>query len=436
MTPQARLKALAEILKEVMEAPTLPADRVLSSYVRKRRYIGSKDRRFLSNQLYTLLRNRGPLLFLKESFKGERESSEKEVLLYALFFLKQTFDEMMTACDGSLYHLKPLEIDEKTYLKNLSKDSPQDLPLWALLNYPFEIESLLEKSLGERTEENFISHMKMLMKEAPLDLRVNTLKASRDDILAWFDKEGIEAHPTFYSPVGIRLPIKIDLKENILFKEGKIEIQDEGSQLISFLMAPQKGERVVDFCAGAGGKTLGLAALMENKGTIIATDINPVRLQKAKERFRRSGIHMVETRLLENPDSDRWTKRQKEKFDRVLVDAPCSGSGTWRRNPDQKWKLKIKDIEELQNLQFKILSKASSLLKKGGYLVYATCSFFLEENEKIIERFLAAESSNFILEEASTYFEKSLPIFDGPFLKLQPNVTGTDGFFAALLKKI
>ncbi len=431
MTPQARLKALSEVLSEVFEFQNLPADRVLSNYVRQRRYMGSKDRRFLGDHLYSLLRNRGPILFYAEQFKGLRDYYEKEVILYAMFFLDYSLDDVVSICDGAPYHLLGLTRDEKAFLKNVK--IRKDIPKWASLSYPKDIESFLERS--ETSPEHFEAKMRGLMTEASLDLRVNTLKANREEVLRHFDTEGIEAFPTPYSPIGVRLSKRMDLSLNPLFKKGEIEIQDEGSQLISFLVDPSPGDRVLDFCAGAGGKSLGLSALMDNKGALLATDINAVRLQNAKERFRRAGVHIVETRILESGENDKWLKRQKERFNRVLADVPCSGSGTWRRNPDQKWKLTVLDIEELQKRQLEILTKASQSVKKGGRLVYATCSLFHEENEDVVTNFLE-NHENFILEDASLCLKGPDVLFDGKFLKLDVAKTKTDGFFAAVLKKI
>lgn len=431
MTPQARLKALSEALKEVFEFQNFPADRVLANYVRKRRYMGSKDRRFLADHLYSLLRNRGPLLFYAEQFKGARDCFEKEVILYAMLHLTYSFDEVVDVCTGEMYHLSLLTKDEKIFLRNICFN--QNLPKWAALSYPKEISSFLERS--EISSQNFEAKMNSFLTEASLDLRVNTLKTNREEVLRYFDAEGIEAFPTLYSPVGVRLSNRIDLSLNPLFKRGEIEVQDEGSQLISFLVDPHPCDRVLDFCAGAGGKSLGLAALMNNKGSLLATDINAVRLQNAKERFRRSGVHIVETRVLEMRENDKWLKRQKGRFDRVLVDVPCSGSGTWRRNPDQKWKLKISDIEELQKRQLEILTKASQSVKIGGRLIYATCSLFYEENEDVVSQFLKNQNENFILEEASFCLQGPEFLFDDKFLKLDVTRTRTDGFFAAVFKR-
>ncbi len=432
MTPAARFKALSEILSLVFDHEAAPADRVLSEYVRKRRYIGSKDRRFFYEQLFALLRNRGPLLYYKQKWPGLRSSMEQEVLLFSFLHLKLSLDDVAHMCDGKNYHFSPLTSEERSFLNSLSHGF-ETLPLWASWSYPFELESFLFPI--KSTQDACSERLAPFLKEAPLDLRVNTLKMSREDVLRSFDLEGIAACETPYSSVGIRLLNRPSLTDHILFKKGAIEIQDESSQLGAFLVDPQPGERVLDFCAGAGGKSLVLGALMQNKGVIVATDIHSVRLQKAQERFRRAGIHLIETRLLEHDVSDKWIKRQKEKFDRIIVDVPCSGSGTWRRNPDQKWKITPSNLENLQKTQLDILNKVFPLLKKGGRLVYATCSLFPQENENIIDTFLNVHGDYFKKESAAACLKGPDILFENGFLKLSPHKTGTDGFFAAVLSK-
>lgn len=431
MTLGARLKALAEILKSVLEADKLPADAILSNYMRGRRYIGSKDRRFLSDTLYSLLRTRGRLLFFKKDFEGDRDTFEWEVLLYAFLNLNLSVTALISLCDDTPYHLSSLSPKEISYLKKIENQNPS-LPVWALLSYPETLEDLLEEAFGPKTEDYFKEELNFFQKEAPLDLRINTLKALREEILTHFSLEGVEAIATPYSSIGVRLPKKILLTQDSEFLKGSFEIQDEGSQLIAFLLGAKPGEQILDFCAGAGGKTLAIAADMKNKGTLIAGDINAVRLQKAAGRLKRAGVHMVKTMILE----DKWIKRQKDRFDRVLVDAPCSGSGTWRRNPDQKWKTTPADIRELQELQFAILKRAASTLKKGGTLVYATCSLFKLENEDVIMMFLDSPvGQDFSRIEANTLLKGPNILFKGPYLKMSPYQTQTDGFFAAVLRK-
>lgn len=431
MTRGARLKALSEILKLIFDAQNLPADSILSTYVRNRRYIGSKDRRFLSENLYALLRNRGRILFLKQQFLGERDTFEWEVLLYAVQNLNLSVADLSSFCDGTPYHMAPLGSKEISYLKGRESINFSG-PFWAVLSYPENLETLLEEAFGAKEDDPFKAELKAFQEEASLDLRVNILKSTREEILTYFALEGIDATPMSYSPVGVRLSKKVLLAQDPEFLKGSFEIQDEGSQLIASLLDPKPGEQILDFCAGAGGKTLAIAALMNNKGTLIATDINAVRLQKAAARLKRSDVHMVKTLLLE----DKWIKRQKGRFDRILVDVPCSGSGTWRRNPDQKWKTTPADVMELQTLQYDILKRASSTLKKGGVLVYATCSIFRLENEDVIDLFLKSpEGREFVRVEASSILESSKILFDGPYLKMSPHRTGTDGFFAAVLRK-
>jgi 16S rRNA (cytosine967-C5)-methyltransferase len=219
------------------------------------------------------------------------------------------------------------------------------------------------------------------------------------------------------------------------FREGLVEVQDEGSQLLALLTDARPGQAVVDFCAGAGGKTLALAAAMENKGRLVACDVNQRRAERAMLRLRRAGVHNVTRRLLEG-ESDKWVKRHGGTFDRVLVDAPCSGSGTWRRNPDAKWRLTPAGLDELVSLQGRILDSAARLVRPGGRLVYATCSVLADEDEARVEAFLASHP-NFRLiplpEVWSAAVGGACPV-EGPMLRLTPARTNTDGFFAAVME--
>jgi 16S rRNA (cytosine967-C5)-methyltransferase len=269
--------------------------------------------------------------------------------------------------------------------------------------------------------------MAALSTPAPLDLRVNTLKTTRDAAIIALAREGLEARPTQFSPWGLRLAPRQSVTGAKAFQDGLVEIQDEGSQLIALLVDAQPGMRVADYCAGAGGKTLAIATTMENKGHIIACDVSGPRLEAAIKRLRRAGIHNAERHLLE--PGDKWAKRQAQKFDRVLVDAPCTGTGTWRRNPDARRHLTETDLTELLAKQSAILDQAQKLTKPGGKLVYATCSLLNDENEIQVEAFLARHPS----------FQR-IPItaplpaaLHGPYLSLSPRQNGTDGFFAAVL---
>jgi 16S rRNA (cytosine967-C5)-methyltransferase len=259
------------------------------------------------------------------------------------------------------------------------------------------------------------------------------LLADRDDVLGLLQKDGIEGNATFYSPVGIRLVGKPAINRHELFLGGKVEVQDEGSQLLGYLLAPKRRDMVVDFCAGAGGKALMLGALMHSQGRIYAFDNSEKRLNNLKPRLKRSGLSNLFPQLIGN-ENDIKIKRLAGKIDRVLVDAPCSGLGTLRRNPDLKWRQSPRSIDELKHKQAAILSSASRLLKPGGRLVYATCSFLPEENQEIVEHFLNDNPHFMLLNCSELLAQQKIPLDTGVFLQLSPPMHGTDGFFAAALE--
>lgn len=270
---------------------------------------------------------------------------------------------------------------------------------------------------------------------APLDIRVNTLLAKREDILQQLHDKKIAASATPYSPIGIRLKEKIPLNRDALFTEGKIEVQDEGSQLLGFLLAPKRNDMVVDFCAGAGGKTLMLSAMMNSQGRLYAMDVSEKRLANLKPRLKRSGASNIQPMLIAH-ENDLKVKRLAGKIDRVLVDAPCSGLGTLRRSPDLKFRQSPGSIEAYAHQQAAILASASRLLKKGGRLVYATCSFLPEENQLIVQAFLAAHP-DFVLRPAGAVLQQQkIELEAVDYLELRPHLHNTDGFFAAVLERI
>lgn len=282
-----------------------------------------------------------------------------------------------------------------------------------------------------------------MLSEAPVDLRVNTLKThDRETALAALAAEGVEASVTDLSPLGLRLPAgRVNLPATKAFKDGLVEVQDEGSQLVALLTDARPGMAVVDFCAGAGGKTLGLAANMANKGRLIACDVSAGRLERSAARLKRAGAHNVTRRVLTS-ESDKWIKRHAKGFDRVLVDAPCTGTGTWRRNPDARWRLSPEQLDDLTSRQASILDSARRLVKPGGRLVYATCSLLPEENTNQIEAFLArwkdAEGWRplSIAEVWETAAGTPCPVdADATTLSLTPARHGTDGFFTAVLQR-
>jgi 16S rRNA (cytosine967-C5)-methyltransferase len=270
-----------------------------------------------------------------------------------------------------------------------------------------------------------------------LDIRVNPLKAERDDMLADLIRGNAVRHApvaTPYSPWGIRLKGRPAMNKWHQFEHGLIEVQDEGSQLLALLVGPKRGEMVIDFCAGAGGKTLLLGALMRSTGRLYAFDVSATRLAKAKPRFARSGLSNVVPVAIDH-ENDQRVRRLAGKAHRVLVDAPCSGVGTLRRNPDLKWRQSVQSLEELVALQARILASASRCVAPGGRLVYATCSLLTEENEHQAEKFVT-EHPDFELIDAAPLLAARTPlVIEGPYLKLRPDVHGTDGFFAAVFER-
>ena len=296
-----------------------------------------------------------------------------------------------------------------------------------------EIPDWLLPRLTARFGPSLSVEMAALSKPAALDLRVNLLKADREQAQAALAAEGWEAVATKLSPWGLRIEGRRPVTSGPAFQSGLVEVQDEGSQLVAAMVGATPGMRIVDWCAGAGGKTLALAGAMANRGQIVACDVSAARLDGAVRRLRRAGVHNVERHLLER--GDKWLKRRAGSFDRVLVDAPCTGTGTWRRNPDARLRLKEIDLAELLPKQASILDSAQSLVRKGGRLVYATCSLLEEENEAQVTSFLLRHPEFAVVPLAAAWpLTQALPNM-GDFLALTPARHGTDGFFTAVLER-
>jgi len=308
----------------------------------------------------------------------------------------------------------------------------EELPLSIQAELP---EWLITKMQPSYSDDEILTLGRAMQQVAPLDIRVNTLLAKRDDVLQQLHDKKIDATITPHSPIGIRLREKIPLNKDALFSEGKIEVQDEGSQLLGFLLAPKRNDMVVDFCAGAGGKTLMLSALMNSQGRLYAMDVSEKRLANLKPRLKRSGASNIQPMLISH-ENDLKVKRLAGKINRVLVDAPCSGLGTLRRSPDLKFRQSPHSIEEFTKKQAAILASASRLLKQGGRLVYATCSILPEENQQIVQAFLDTHT-NFILKPVSEILQQQKIILEmDKYLELRPQLHGTDGFFAAVLERV
>jgi len=429
VTPAARLQAALELIREI-EGAARPADAVVSAFFRGRRDLWDGDRAEISDLVYAVLRTHARVGWWLAKYERP-ETPRSRLLAWLALGRVRTPDQIQALFSGADDAPGPLTEAERRLLARLqggSLDHPDmpeavrtECPDWAL------------EPLRHRFGGTFADEMAAMLTPAPLDLRVNPLRATRDEVLRALKKLGLVAEPSPMAPQGIRLRVRPALSRLPMLKTGEAEIQDEGSQLVAMLVGAAAGERVVDFCAGAGGKTLAIATQMANKGVVIACDVSENRLKRAAERFRGAGLHNIQTRLLSS-ERDKWVKRHKGGFDRVLVDAPCSGTGTWRRNPDARWRDEDVGLDGLLTLQAGILDSAARLVKPGGRLVYATCSLLPEENEAQVTAFLAAHPDFQVTplrEVAPQVTDSAHP----DYLSLTPARHDTDGFFAAVMQR-
>ncbi len=429
MTPSARIAATVALLEAIESAPTRPADAVASAFFRERRYIGSSDRRAVGERVWRVLRQHRRLCWWLARHGGEPTA---RLCVAASLLLEGTaFTSLERLFPGGRFGPPPLDAAESAVLRPLcghTLDHPE-MPDAVRLEVPDWLLARLSRSLGAKLE----AELAAMAGEAPLDLRVNLLKANRAQAQAALAAQGIAAEPTPFSRWGLRVQGRQPLTATAAFRDGLVEIQDEGSQLIAALLDAREGMWVADWCAGAGGKTLALAMTMHNRGRLVACDVSATRLDGAVRRLRRAGVHNVERHLLS--EGDKWAKRHRGCFARVLVDAPCSGSGTWRRNPDARLRLAEQDLAELVAKQALILAEAARVVAPGGRLVYATCSLLAEENHEQVERFLVSHPEFALLPLARAWpWDGPLPS-PGPYLELSPARHGSDGFFAAALER-
>ena len=413
MHPTALLDLTTDLVRQVLRLDA-PADVIVSGFFRKHRDLGSRERHALAETTYTVLRQRLLLAHLAQSGSG---ALERRLAILAW----QGSEANLRSATGST---------EQQWLAQVKAIDRGSLADKLRHNLPDWLAGVLHTELGEE----FWPLVQALEQQAALDLRVNTLKAKREEVREALLAAGIEAELTPYSPWGLRIHGKPALQKLPLFVQGHVEVQDEGSQLLAALLAPKRGEMVVDFCAGAGGKTLALGAQMRSTGRLYAFDVSGHRLEALKPRLARSGLSNVYPAQIAHERDDR-VKRLTGKIDRVLVDAPCSGLGTLRRNPDLKWRQSPKAVEELVAKQTAILASAARLLKPGGRLVYATCSLLRRENEAVAEAFGTAHADFRPLPAADTLAAAQVARVaeldrDG-YLRLWPHRHGTDGFFAA-----
>jgi 16S rRNA (cytosine967-C5)-methyltransferase len=415
---------LAQLLAQVLRFDG-PADAVMSRYFRQHPKLGSRDRGLVAEAVFFALRRYATLRWMMQPAQPERAPR-----LAALITLARQHGAV--ALDA-----RALRNDERAVRHALSmrtESAPSavraEMPMW------------LYRRVSEQYKEA-AALVAALTEPAPLDLRVNTQRAGRDAVLAELRSANrqhapLHAEPTPFSPEGIRLPEKPGLTRWPVYQEGRIEVQDEGSQLIARLVAPRRGEMVVDFCAGAGGKTLALGSLMRSTGRLYAFDIHARRLAGLGPRLKRSGLSNVHPAAIAT-ENDLRVKRLSGKIDRVLVDAPCSGSGTLRRNPDLKWRFDEAELARVNAVQHKVLNAAARLVKPGGRLVYSTCSLLAEENEGVIEQFMAGHPQFQAVPAVEVLRSQGIEIPGleprAPYFVMLPHVHATDGFFAAVLQR-
>ncbi len=411
----AQFETAVHVLTAVLKFD-YPADGVVSRYFREHSELGQNDRAFIAEAIFGVLRRKRMLDHLSNN-------GAARALLLAWMARTQGLNSR---------ELAPLlrrgDDETVTAIKSANTD---DLPLPVQAELP---DWVVEKLSLNHSAAAILELGRGLASPAPLDLRVNTVRAKRDDVLATLAANGITATPTPFSPCGLRIDGRPAINRLPMFLDGTIEVQDEGSQLLCCLLAPTRHDFVIDFCAGAGGKTLMLGAMMHNRGRLYAFDTSAARLKKLQPRLARSGLSNLRAQVIAR-ETDIRIKRLGGKADRVLVDAPCSGLGTLRRNPDLKWRQSPQSVAELVVKQTAILNAAAALLKPGGRLVYATCSLLAEENEGIIETFAAANPAFSIVDCDSVLTQQKIVLQTGKYLKLTPHQHGTDGFFGAVITR-
>jgi 16S rRNA (cytosine967-C5)-methyltransferase len=408
----SRLDEAASALSRVLTFE-YPADAVLSRYFRDREALGQQDRAFVAESVFGVLRRK-----LLLDYIAPDATPRQLLLLWLARIAGYSGRELGALCSSA--ETEWLNTTRAQGTLPLSVEA--DLPQWVIDRLPEHDETFV-RALGRALQES-----------APLDLRVNTLRANRDEVLARLNAEGIAAAPTPLSPIGIRLQGKPALGRHQLFTSGMVEVQDEGSQLLGYLLAPRRTDLVVDFCAGAGGKTLMLGALMNSQGRLYAFDVSEKRLSKLKPRLKRSGLSNLHPLVIAH-ENDTKVKRLAGKIDRVLVDAPCSGMGTLRRNPDLKFRQSPEGVVELVAKQTAILNAAARLVKPGGRLVYATCSLLTTENQQIVDAFLAAHPQFAALNCGELLQKQGITLECDKYMQLWPHLHRTDGFFAVALER-
>ena len=437
MTPSARIKAILDLFA-IFEKSPVPMDVTIGDYMRGRRYIGSKDRRFIVEHVYGIVRAKARLdWWLQRVSFGDPDNHRHRLLTWLFLGRGHDLPYISSLFDDSRYGASALSGNEGQLLEQLQAEAKDglmhdEMPLAARVECPAEYEDRLKAVYGD----DFEHELGAMIDGATLDMRVNLNGADKAQVIASLEKDGVQVEQTPYSPWGLRALDKAYLSKTKAFNKGHVAIQDEGSQMISAACGVKPGMQVLDYCAGGGGKTLALAACMKNKGRLVAMDVDERRLERAKPRFKKAHIlDIVEVRPLSEERHRKWLCRQKGTFDIVLTDVPCSGSGTWRRNPDTKWINFGPELDALVQVQGEILDKVAKTVKPGGRLIYATCSLFREENEAQVEAFLERHDSFELVPFSAAWTYGDVPDHGEPYMRLSPYKHKTDGFFAAILQK-
>jgi 16S rRNA (cytosine967-C5)-methyltransferase len=416
--------ALAAVTHEVLRFDR-PADAVLAGFFRSRPKLGRHDRNFIAETVYALLR-RKRLVETALAEAGGLPADPRGLALAAAVRVRG-----LNVCELEA----AVRSAETEWLESVKRAARGPLLFAVECDLPDWVIARLLPGLGQA---GLLRLSTALNQPAPLDLRVNITKASRDQVARQLTAEGVSTTLTPYSPAGVRLAGKPAINHHSLYTSGTIEVQDEGSQLICELLAPFRGGMVVDFCAGTGGKALALGALMRSTGRVYAFDVSAKRLNRLRPRLARSGLSNLHLQHITS-ERDPRVMRLSGKIDRVLVDAPCTGLGALRRNPDLKWRQSEAALAELTRKQAAILAAAARMVKPGGRLLYATCSLLAEENESVVESFLASESQFTLMSALPVLAQRRIPLpASGPdeqFLRLRPDIHGTDGFFGALMER-
>jgi 16S rRNA (cytosine967-C5)-methyltransferase len=431
MTPAARLSAAIELI-DTIDAQRVPAAKALKEWGTAHRYAGSGDRAAISGLIWDVLRRRASSAWIMDE-----DTPRARVLGMLKLERGLDADAIAALCDGSRFAPAPLSDGERAALTSRTLDAA---PAHVAGDYPEWLDATLAQVFGE----DRVAEATAMARRAPLDLRVNTLKAKREKIAGSTAHLGTTLTP--WSPIGLRIDLGADARNPGIhaeedFIKGAIEVQDEGSQLAALLSAAKPGEQVIDLCAGAGGKTLALAAMMQGKGRLIATDHDKRQLAPIYERLSRAGVHNCDVRTPKGPDDT--LSDIHSSADLVLIDAPCTGTGTWRRNPDAKWRMRPGALEVRLKDQITVLDRAAALTKPGGRIAYITCSVLPPENNDQIRSFVgrhgefsvipASQTMSVLWDKADDFAAATIQSPEG--LLMTPRRTGTDGFFVSVMKR-